>query len=204
VAAGIAAEPRGYHEFQQEIAALLLREARANEPAEQAAAIRALCALHRQIVADARYATSDVLKEYRARLWSRLTKIKTEQKQQLAREARGGERQALLDDVATIESADAVSLAAADTLATSLSLLDATQGGAGPLLAYGGAAVAPNLSVELIALIERTINPTFWDVNGGPGSIVYYAPLQCLVVRATSEIHGHVGGAIGGLRAAAR
>ena len=49
-------------------------------------------------------------------------------------------------------------------------------------------------------LIERTINPAFWDVNGGPGTIVYYAPLQCLVVRATAEVHGDVGRVVGDLR----
>ena len=35
-----------------------------------------MCDLHREIVHDPRYANSDVLKEYRGRLWSRLTKVK--------------------------------------------------------------------------------------------------------------------------------
>src|SRR5688500_3226719 len=76
---------RGYHEFQQRISELLKRESQAKDPAARAAAASAMCELHAQIVRDPRYATSDVLKEYRGRLWSRLTKIKAELKQQLGR-----------------------------------------------------------------------------------------------------------------------
>ena len=67
--------------------------------------------------------------------------------------------------------------------------------------ASGGGA-APDSSAELIELIERTISPDHWDTNGGPGSIVYYQPLQVLVIRASGEVHGRVGGLVGGLRAA--
>jgi hypothetical protein len=199
-ARGAADEQAGFHQFQGQISELLKREAQAQDQAVRAAAIREMCGLHQQIVGDERYATSDKLKEYRARLWSRLTKIKAELKQQLARDAK--ERQAL-DDVAVLERADAASLAAADSLMATLALADQAQGGPGYLLGYGGGAVADN-GRALVELIERTINPAFWDVNGGPGSIVYYAPLQCLVVRATGEIHGNVGGLIGGLRDAGR
>jgi hypothetical protein len=51
-------------------------------------------------------------------------------------------------------------------------------------------------------LIERTINPDFWDVNGGPGTIMYYPNLQCLVIRATGEVHEKIGGVVGGVRRA--
>jgi len=68
----------------------------------------------------------------------------------------------------------------------------------------GGAAVPGDYGAELVELIERTINPSFWDVAGGPGTIVYYRPLQCLVVRATAEVHGQVGGVLGDLRAAGK
>src|SRR5262245_9790000 len=74
---------RGFHEFQQQISELLKRESQAKDPATRAAVVRAMCELHGEIVHDSRYANSDVLKEYRGRLWSRLTKIKAELKQQL-------------------------------------------------------------------------------------------------------------------------
>jgi hypothetical protein len=156
-----------------------------------------MCDLHREIVKDPRFNTSDVLKEYRGRLWSRLTKVKAELKQQLTR---GKGNKNALDDLATLEMADSLSVAAADSLAFSLSLLTQTGGGPGRLLAYGGAPGPTDWGPDLVDLIERTINPAFWDVVGGPGSIVYYRPLQCLVVRATAEVHGNVGRLLGDLR----
>jgi hypothetical protein len=71
-------------------------------------------------------------------------------------------------------------------------------------MAFGGAAVPPDFGPDLVALIERTINPSFWDVAGGPGTVIYYRPLHCIVVRATSEVHGQIGGLVGDLRAAGR
>jgi hypothetical protein len=190
---------RGIHEFPLRISELLKQESQAKNNATRAAAACALCELHGQIVRDPRYATSDALKEYRGRLWSRLTKIKGELKQQLGRNKA---TRSTLDDLAILEAADSASVSAADSLAESLAILDQTQGGPGQLLAFGGAAVRTDWGPELVDLIERTINPSFWDVVGGPGTIVYYRPLQCLVVRATAEVHGNVGGVIGNLRRA--
>ena len=200
-----AAPPRAFTDYSRELSELFRREATAREPAAQAAAVHGLCELHRQIVGDKRYTTSDTLKEYRARIWSRLTAVKKELIREFGREI--AQRQ-VLDDVAVLEQADALSAIAADSLAASLSLAEQSQGGAGSLLAggsgqgaFGGPAVGTgDWGPQLVALIERTINPAFWDVVGGPGTIVYYQPLMCLVVRATSEVHGNVGGLLGGLR----
>jgi hypothetical protein len=49
---------------------------------------------------------------------------------------------------------------------------------------------------DLVDLIQKTISPTTWDVNGGPGSIVYWRAGNCLVVRQTQEIHEAMGGLI--------
>ena len=62
--------------------------------------------------------------------------------------------------------------------------------------AFGGAAVRPDYGQALVELIQSTIDPDFWDIRGGPGTIVYYAPLHALVVRATSEVHHKIGGAV--------
>jgi hypothetical protein len=195
------AAPPPYYALQAELSQLLKREAQAQSPAERARAVAALCDLHQRLVRDPRYAKSDTLKEYRARLWSRLSRIKLELKQRLARDRTNREA---LEDLAALEQADLASVAAADAVAASLSLLDQAQGGPGALLSYGGAAVPGDYGPELVDLIERTINPSFWDVAGGPGTIVYYRPLQCLVVRATAEVHGQVGGVLGELRAAGK
>jgi hypothetical protein len=197
---------RGFLDFQRELSDLFRQEATATDNAARAGAIRGLCELHRKLVSDSRYSTSDTLKEYRARIWSRLTKVKAELKREFGRDAA---EKLTLADAAALESADALSAVAADSLATSLSLSGQAQGGPGYLLAggsgitgaFGGPAGTGDYGPELVTLIERTINPAFWDVVGGPGSVVYYQPLQCLVVRATSEIHGNLGGLLGGLRA---
>jgi len=199
-------EPRAFHEYQASISDALKQEAQAKDDAARAAAVRGMCDLYAQLVSDARYSTSDTLKQYRGRLWSRLTKIKAELKRDLVRDkaSTSASGDVALDDAAILEQADAASVAAADSLATSLSLLDQTQGGPGQLLAFGGRAVEESNGRALVELIERTINPAFWETVGGPGSIVYYAPLQCLVVRATSEVHGQIGGLADGLRDAGR
>lgn len=75
--------------------------------------------------------------------------------------------------------------------------------GAAPIAATlggrGGRAI-PDFGPDLVALIQRTIAPDFWDVVGGPGTIVYYQPLHALVVRATGEIHRELGGVLDKLR----
>jgi hypothetical protein len=198
---GAAPVERPFHEYQQQVSALLKRESQSKSLTEKAAAVQAMCDMHAEIVHDRRYATSDVLKEYRSRLWSRLTRIKSDLKQQLGRSNRN--KQAL-DDLAALEAADETAIAAADALAQSLSLLDYSQGGPGRLLTFGGRAGPIDWGPDLVDLIERTINPSFWDVVGGPGTIIYYQPLQCLVVRATAEVHGNIGGLIGDVRRAGR
>lgn len=186
-----------FHEYQQRTSDLLKRESQSKTERDRAAAVASMCRLHADIVHDSRYSDSDVLKEYRSRLWSRLTKIKTELKTQLARNRAN---RAALDTLQVLESANSLDVAAADTLAYSLSLSNELQGGPAPLLALGGAPGAPDWGPDLVELIERTINPAFWDVVGGPGTIIYYRPLMCLVVTATAEVHGNVNNVIGGLR----
>jgi hypothetical protein len=203
-AVSASAEPRAFHAIQAEISDLLKREAQSSKDrAARAAVVRRMCELHGEIVADERYSESDTLQEYRGRLWSRLRRVQADIQQQLAKEAGKAVKPA---PAATNQeqAVDPAAVIAADSLAATLDLLDQTQGGPGYLMAFGGRAGPADHGAELVDLIERTINPAFWDTNGGPGSIFYYAPLRCIVVRATSEMHGNVGGLLGGLRDAGR
>ena len=45
---------------------------------------------------------------------------------------------------------------------------------------------------ELVELMQRVVAPDFWDVNGGPGVIRYFAMRRVLVVRATTDVHEQV------------
>jgi hypothetical protein len=53
---------------------------------------------------------------------------------------------------------------------------------------------------QLIDLIQSTIAPATWDINGGPGTIMYFSPAKVLVIRQTSEVHGRVRDLSGQLR----
>jgi hypothetical protein len=202
------------HTYQGRLRTLLVEEAQCRDPRRRAELITALCRLHEQIVADPRYATSPTLQESRAQLWGRLRRIKSELVQAISKADRPPRRGASSGRAAAssagtmlaiLEGADPAAVVAAEMSACAMTLAAQAAGGpASAVLGYGGMAVPPDYGPALVALIERTINPAFWDVQGGPGSIVYYAPLHCLVVRATAEIHAEVGGLVGELRAAGR
>lgn len=193
--AGQGSAERPYHDLYQEMNASLRDEAAAGNLGERGQAIRALCALHAEIVADPRFDKSNKLKEYRAKIWSRLLRTKADLNRDLARDRNAPPLDA---------DAEAAALQAADSLAASLALADYSLGGPGYLLARGGGPIAGDNGQALVDLITRTINPQFWDVAGGPGAIVYYAQWQCLVVTATAEIHGNLGGVLGGIRRAGK
>jgi len=52
----------------------------------------------------------------------------------------------------------------------------------------------------LVELIQATIAPQSWDVNGGQGTVKYWPAWHVLVVRQTDDVHEQIGGAIHGLR----
>ena len=182
-------------EIERDVAAALREEAAADGKAQRGASIQRLCDVHAAIVSDPRYATSDTLKTYRAKVWSRLSKIKQELRRHVAR----NEDRAVADP--SLEQEMRMSAA---SMSSALSLADAASGAPTGFLARGGAAQTASNAQALIELIERTIDPDFWDVNGGPGTIMYYPNLQCLVIRATGQVHEKIGGAVGGLRDAGR
>lgn len=191
---------RRYHEIERDMTEALRSEARAQTPEARADAVRKMCGVYRELVSDPRLETSDELKSYKAKLWSRMTRIKRELEQRVARQAAEAPGRAPND-----AEAQAIQDAAA-SLAAQMSYSNYTLGGPGYVLAHSGAAFGGGTvndhAQELIDLIQRTITPNFWDVNGGPGSMFYYRPLMALVVRATSEAHGDVGGLLGALRRA--
>ena len=52
----------------------------------------------------------------------------------------------------------------------------------------------------LIELIQRTICPDSWAVNGGNGTIFYFAPAKALVVRQRGQLHRRLEGLLKQLR----
>jgi hypothetical protein len=69
--------------------------------------------------------------------------------------------------------------------------------GFGPAGGAGGGGPVGNADddngQQLVDLIQSTISPQTWDVNGGPGSIYYWRPQRALVISAPGEVHDAVG-----------
>lgn len=63
--------------------------------------------------------------------------------------------------------------------------------------ARGGA--AQDDGQALVELIEATIAPQSWDVNGGQGTIRYWPNWHVLVVRQSDDVHEQIGG-VGDMR----
>jgi hypothetical protein len=53
---------------------------------------------------------------------------------------------------------------------------------------------------SLIDLIQATVSPEIWDINGGQSSIRYFANGHALVVRAPGDTHDNLGGLLQQLR----
>lgn len=72
-------------------------------------------------------------------------------------------------------------------------------GGFGGGGGMGGGVLGPadfDHGPELVELIQKTISPGSWDINGGPGSIYYWRPGRAIVVRQTAEVHEGIGGVL--------
>lgn len=201
-------ESRKFHEINADLRALFRREVQAASDADRATAIYEMTELYQEIRRDPRLDTSETLTSYKIKLWSRLTRIKADINRHISRAERqkGAAKQTPALPVLSEREQVAASLAAAST-SGHLGMAGSALGGPASVFSQGsarGGRAIPDYGPSLVALIERTIAPEFWDTNGGPGSIVYYQPLMCLVVRATTEVHHAIGGTTGALRAAGR
>ncbi|MEE3031391.1 MAG: hypothetical protein VX904_01815 [Planctomycetota bacterium] len=209
----IEAGKRPYSQMDRDFRAFVLRETRAQSEAERAAAIEDLCDLYEELKQDPRLATSAVLQGYKAKFYSRLQRVKRELEAKLKREQRASVKATgngvgdgafpstgLPQDQATLD------VEVSGCFSGQFPLLFAANGGPTPLFWYAGGSRAGGANGDygddLVQLIQRTVKPDFWDVNGGPGSIYFYRPLNALVIRATSEVHRDLGGALDGLRKA--
>lgn len=77
-------------------------------------------------------------------------------------------------------------------------------GGAQPWGGFGGP-VGPaqaDAGNDLAELIQKTIAPSTWNVNGGPGAIYYWSPGRALVISAGQDVHDQLGDLLDQLRRA--
>ena len=61
---------------------------------------------------------------------------------------------------------------------------------------FGGGPPNDDHGEELVELIQKTIAPHTWDVNGGLGSIYYWRQGRALIIRQTGDVHDQIGGVL--------
>lgn len=220
---------RPYSQIDRDIDAFIARVAQAATAKDRNAAIQDICAILEEVKRDPRLSTSETLQGYQSKLVSRLNQLKRTLEGEVEREARLAEREARrVEAQQRLQARDAArangleqspglqlawhqtetedSTEIAEAMAAQFPYLSSSAGGGNSIVLragghYGGGAVASNAS-DLIELIQRTIKPEHWDVNGGPGTIFFYQPLNALVIRASTEVHSTVGRSLDELRRA--
>ena len=165
------------------------KQAILEDGAKKNAATATLCDHYVRLLSDPRYPTSPQLQGDAAKLRRRL--IRSSQRLQNQLERAGVEKPGDLNAEVNSAIADAL----ADTQSFRQSLTRKSDGAAANRTgdanrqagAAGGAALGE--AWELVELIQRIIAPDFWDSQGGPGVIRYFAMRRVLVVLATDEVH---------------
>jgi hypothetical protein len=201
-------EPRPFHIISREMHVTMKSEAiadRKRDKTKRAQKIRDLCTIYVELKRDPRLSTAPTLQRYKAMLWKRLTLVRTDLERDIARQDKSRRKMTKEEMEAERQRRLALSMAT-ESLANQITLVSHSMGGPANLFAesgggFGGGMIADN-GQDLVDLIQRIIQPDFWDVNGGPGAIFYYAPLHALVVSATGEVHRKIGGNLKGLRRA--
>jgi len=191
------------HEMRNAISAALVAEATAKTPSSRVVAVRELSQLYREVLRDTLLAQDERLR-LKAKLWARLTKIKKEIERKQAYARRNARSSRVKSDAAQLEDNANDQIAA--LISSQFALAGRAIGGPTAVVgqasgAYGGMS-RQDYGEELVELIQSTIAPDTWDVNGGPGSIRYFANLQVLVVRQMGNVHGEVAPLLDGLRRA--
>jgi hypothetical protein len=188
--------------IRHDLRRLLRREATAPAGGEaHRDAIAQLLALHGEMVTHPTFASGQVLRQWRTRLQSRLIRVARDMTRDTPFKADSTKPPATVGR----------RLPASDGRVTSLAQqLGGALPGDPPAGADRGNAAGPTAGItrlpdfgpDLAELIRRVVLPEFWDVRGGPGTVVYYASRQVLVVRATSDVHDRLRSFLMDMRAA--
>lgn len=169
----------------REVARSLLKQQAATD--SKAAAITKtlpLIRLSQQLSVDPRLRTSAVLYKTHRSVVARLREVKRQAEADLRRHARGKTPAKVQLD---------------NTVLAQLGLLPANRGNINRQNQNAGNNGANNLvaandyAPQLIELIQRTISPRSWDVNGGNSTIQYWRPGMALVVSAPGSVHEEMG-----------
>lgn len=157
-------------------------------------AIVDMCQLHNLIWSDPRYSQIEKLRGMRNKIVFQLKAAEKHIGKSLGLKAKSNSKQRAAGDPSG-EIVSPGNLAGKRTPTIRDSLVDALlmslpyAPGPDQIAVHAGSFGGGDYSPELIALIQSTIHPEHWDINGGPGHIHYYRPVMALVIRAGSEVH---------------
>ena len=190
-------EPPTFAKLTLKMHAALKAEATTRNSREHSDSVIDLCDFYAELRMDARYTGSDTLQGLAARVRRRLIDVRDKirlrlKREQIAKPANFDAKMKAIDQWSSGSAADGgrnVSRSYSDETLEKLS------GGFAP----GG---VQDQGWMLVELITRTISPSFWTTQGGPGVAVYYPLQRALVVRATTRVHEDVQAllrALGGL-----
>lgn len=195
------APERTAQQLRDAVHAALRRQATAKE-AEQEAAVRELAAVYQELTASTRLVPR-ARRQLRALLRSRLMRTSKALERKLAKneETANPQRRDPPADRAILAQMQANP--AGQPNAAPRPRNRAPAFGPGAQVAGAGRRLAGTTdrnAQELIDLIQAVIAPSSWDVNGGLGTIMYFARKQVLVIRARGDIHDQLGETIEALR----
>ena len=186
--------------MRKAISDALRAESSTKAPADHDKALRQLMLVYLELEQD-KNLTHDERLELHTEVRSRLESIEKSLRAKLA----GGDRTAKGTVAAAMKSNGPANV---DATATNVAVL--AQQVAGPGGAFANPPIAnpgvigrlqsPDYGQNLVDLIHNVIAPRTWDVNGGPGSVVYFRNFRVLVVRAPAEVQTQVGDVLGQLR----
>jgi hypothetical protein len=192
-------KPRKPVEFRKAVSDALRAESSAKAPADRDKSVRQLMLAYLELEQDQNL-THDERLELHTEVRSRLQSIETSLRAKLANNDRTAK------GTAASKSNSPVSVDGATMNVAVLAQQVAGAGGgafANPPIANPGVIgrlQSPDYGQDLVDLIHNVIAPRTWDVNGGPGSVVYFRNFRVLVVRAPAEVQTQVGDVLGQLR----
>jgi hypothetical protein len=167
-------------ELRHETRELLTQEAGLDEQSlKHESAVTALCDLYVILRSDPRFATSSMLQGDAAKVRRRLIRIATRREYRLGRA--GIEKPATLSQQVDRAIEESLTAQRENSAVAVVPEKPVANG-------LAGAPLGGN-PWQLVELIQRVIDPDLWDVQGGAGTIQYFAMRRVLVVRATSDTH---------------
>lgn len=166
----------------QQVRSLLRKHASSDSVSDRIAMTLDMVSMVEQLSADPRFSRSRQMKQLRTALFTRLRSIRKDLEADIRRKKKQKTASATKRTPTKIEI-DPTVLA---------QLNQAANGNAnqpGNVNQAGNAGGPPDHAAMLIEVIQRTISPQSWDVNGGASSIQYWRPGMALVIRAPDGLH---------------